>query len=231
MQTILVADDEAKIREVVVSYLQMEGYRAEEADTGGRALELLRGGGIDLLVLDLMLPDMAGEQVCKEIRRFSPLPILMLTAKIAEDDRVRGLTFGADDYVVKPFSPRELMARVKAILRRSKDDRLLAETISFRAGDLVIRTPKREVDKQGSPVGLTPNEYKLLLTLARHPDRTFTRDELIEKVLGFDYEGDTRTIDQHVKNLRQKIETDPRKPVYIVTVFAVGYRFAGGDTA
>jgi DNA-binding response OmpR family regulator len=231
MKTILIVDDEEKIREVVASYLQNEGYATLESGTGNKALELVRGGNVDLLILDLMLPDMSGEDVCRVIRQFSPVPVIMLTAKVSEDDRVQGLTLGADDYVVKPFSPRELTARVKAILRRAQDDTLLAEIISFHNDDLVIRPIKHEVYKIGNLISLTPNEYKLLLIMAHHPNRTFTREELIEKVLGFDFEGDTRSIDQHVKNLRQKIESDPKKPQYIVTVFSVGYRFTGGEAS
>jgi two-component system response regulator ResD len=231
MKTILIVDDEEKIREVVVSYLQIEGYQTVEAGTGNQALEFVRGGNIDLIILDLMLPDMSGEDVCRAIRQFSPIPVIMLTAKVSEDNRVHGLTLGADDYVVKPFSPRELTARVKANLRRAQDDTLLAETISFQNGDLIIRPSKHEVYKKGSLVSLTPNEYKLLLILVRHPNRTFTREELIEKVLGIDFEGDARSIDQHVKNLRHKIESDPKKPQYIVTVFSIGYRFTGGESS
>lgn len=231
MKTILIVDDEEKIREVVASYLQNEGYATIQSGTGNKALELVRGGNVDLLILDLMLPDMNGEDVCRAIRQFSPVPVIMLTAKVSEDDRVQGLTLGADDYVVKPFSPRELTARVKAILRRTQDDTLLAEIISFHNDDLVIRPMKHEVYKIGNLISLTPNEYKLLLILAHHPNRTFTREELIEKLLGFDFEGDTRSIDQHVKNLRQKIESDPKKPKYIVTVFSVGYRFTGGESS
>ncbi|GGI45692.1 DNA-binding response regulator [Paenibacillus marchantiophytorum] len=231
MKTILIVDDEEKIREVVASYLQNEGYRAIQSETGNKALELVRGGNVDLLILDLMLPDMSGEDVCRAIRQFSPVPVIMLTAKVSEDDRVQGLTLGADDYVLKPFSPRELTARVKAILRRTQDDTLLAEIISFHHEDLVIRPMKHEVYKIGKRLNLTPNEYKLLLILAHHPNRTFTREELVEKVLGFDFEGDHRSIDQHVKNLRQKIETDPKKPQYIVTVYSIGYRFTGGESS
>lgn len=230
MKTILIVDDEEKIREVVVSYLEAEGYQTVESGTGNKALELVRGGNIDLIILDLMLPDMPGEAVCRVIRQLTPIPIIMLTAKVSEDDRVQGLTLGADDYVIKPFSPRELTARVKAIMRRAQEDTLFAETISFQSDDLIIKPSQHEVYKKGNLVGLTPNEYKLLLILARHPNRTFTREELIEKVLGFDFEGDARSIDQHVKNLRQKIESDPKKPQYIVTIFSVGYRFTGGDS-
>jgi len=226
--TVLVVDDEEKIRDVVVSYLQMEGYATIQASSGTEALELLSTTDADMVILDLMLPDLSGEEVCRRIRQSSPIPVLMLTAKIAEDDRIQGLTLGADDYVLKPFSPRELVARVKAIMRRTQENTLLAERISFHEGELVIDCSGHEVYKQGSLVGLTPNEYKLLLVLARYPGRYFSREELVEKVLGFDFEGDSRTIDQHIKNLRQKIESDPRSPAFITTVYGVGYRFDGG---
>jgi two-component system response regulator ResD len=226
MKTILIVDDEEKIREVIASYLYSEGYRVFEAQTGAEALHHVRNESIDLVVLDLMLPDMPGEEVCRTIRQHLSIAVLMLTAKVSEDVRVHGLSLGADDYVLKPFSLRELAARTKVILRRANDDTLLADCISF--GELEIDTAKHEVYKRGELVNLTPNEFKLLLILARHPERTFIRDELIEKVLGFDFEGDVRTIDQHIKNLRQKIENDPKQPQYIVTVFGVGYRFIGG---
>ncbi|OCT13662.1 DNA-binding response regulator [Paenibacillus pectinilyticus] len=231
VKTILIVEDEDKIREVLISYLNKEGFQTIESATGIQAMDYVRSGRVDLLILDLMLPDISGVEVCKAIRQFSSIPIIMLTARVSEDDRVQGLTQGADDYVVKPFSPRELTARVKAILRRSQDDSLLAEAISFQHDDLVIRPLKNEVYKKGNLVNLTPIEYKLLLILAHHPNRTFTRDELIDKVLGFDFEGDTRAIDQHIKNLRHKIETNPKKPHYIVTVFSVGYRFTGGESS
>ncbi|SEP15767.1 response regulator transcription factor [Paenibacillus sp. OV219] len=229
MKTILMVDDEEKIREVVVSYLQKNGFQALEAESGTKALDMIRNNSnIDLVILDLMLPDQSGEEVCKALRQFSTIPIIMLTAKVSEEDRVQGLLLGADDYVIKPFSPRELIARVQANLRRSQDDTLLAESITFQNDDLIIRHSQHEVIKVGIPLNLTPNEYKLLMTFARHPGRTFTREELIVKVLGFDFEGDVRAIDQHVKNLRQKIESNPKHPQYIITVFGVGYRFVGG---
>ncbi|BBH20289.1 DNA-binding response regulator [Paenibacillus baekrokdamisoli] len=230
MRTILIVDDEDKIREVVVSYLQKEGFRTMEAADGKGAMEIVRSGKVDLVILDLMLPDLSGEEVCQFIRQYSAIPIIMLTAKVTEDDRVKGLSLGADDYVLKPFSPRELIARVRANLRRWQEDELLAETISFQSDDLVIHTTAREVFKNRERIALTPTEYKLLFTLARHPGRIFTREDLVQKVLGYDFEGDARAIDQHVKNLRQKIESDQKNPVYISTVFAVGYRFAGGQS-
>jgi DNA-binding response OmpR family regulator len=227
-KTILIIDDEIKICEVISSFLENEGYRVMDAQSGLTGLSFFHKESVDLVILDLMLPDISGEEVCKQIRQQSSVPVLMLTAKVSEDDRVRGLSIGADDYVIKPFSLRELAARIKVILRRSSEDALLADHISYRAGELEIYTPKHEVYKNGQMINLTPNEYKLLLTLARHPGRTFTRDELIEKVLGLDFEGDVRTIDQHIKNIRQKIEMDSKQPQIILTVFGVGYRFIGG---
>jgi DNA-binding response OmpR family regulator len=229
LKNILVVDDEAKIREVVVSYLGHEGYGAIEAASGKEALDIVQKKSVDLVILDLMLPDISGEEVCRRLRQISSVPILMLTAKVAEDDRINGLLMGADDYVIKPFNPREVMARVKVILRRLQDDTLLSDRISFGNGDLVIDTRVHEVHKNGVLVSLTPNEYKLLLTMARRPERLYTRDDLIDIVLGYDFRGDVRTIDQHVKNLRQKIESDAKHPRYIVTVYGVGYRFAGGS--
>jgi DNA-binding response OmpR family regulator len=233
MKTILIVDDEAKIRDVVASYLQKETYRTLEASTGREALEHLNNPAVrlDLCILDLMLPDISGEDVCRQIRRSSALPVLMLTAKVTEDDRIAGLSLGADDYLSKPFSPRELVARVKAILRRSSDHELLADRVEFDGGALQIDTVKREVCRDRQLLNLTPNEYKLLLVLARHPQRTFAREELVEKVLGYDFEGDPRTIDQHMKNLRQKLEADPKSPRYLLTVYGVGYKFAGGGPA
>ncbi|AFH60076.1 response regulator [Paenibacillus caseinilyticus] len=228
MKTILVVDDEDKIRDVVVSYLQKEGFRTLEAGAGREALGILQREQVDLIVLDLMLPDMDGEQVCQAVRAVNSVPILMLTAKVSENSRIRGLSLGADDYVVKPFDPREVVARVRTILRRSDDTQLLADRLVFGGGELVIDSLKRLVLRQGEPVNLTPNEYKLLLSLAKYPQRHFTREELIQKVLGYEFEGDMRTIDQHVKNLRQKLEEDPRNPRYIVTVYGAGYRFTGG---
>lgn len=228
MKTILVVDDEEKIREVVVSYLERSGYKTLEAETGMEALETVRSTALDLVILDLMLPDVTGEEVCQHIRRLSSVPVLMLTAKVALEDRVRGLQLGADDYLVKPFSPREMVERVRAILRRSNEQALLAERISFDDGELVIDSLDNRVLKHEVPINLTPNEYKLLVVLARNPRRIFTREELIEKVLGFDFEGDVRTIDQHVKNVRHKIESDPKRPKYVVTVYGVGYKFTGG---
>ncbi|RAL22552.1 response regulator transcription factor [Thermoflavimicrobium daqui] len=227
MKRVLVVDDEEKIREVVVSYLDNEGYQVVEAASGEEAMEVIGRHPLDLVILDLMLPDLPGEEICKRARQISSVPIIMLTAKVDEKDRVQGLTMGADDYVVKPFSPRELMARVKAVIRRSNESDLLADYLSFNDEDLVIDTVRRQVWKQGQEVNLTPMEFRLLSILARHPKRAFSREELIEKGFGFDFTGDIRTIDQHMKNLRAKIESDPKHPKYIQTVYGFGYRFHG----
>ncbi|CAM3471127.1 MULTISPECIES: response regulator transcription factor [Paenibacillaceae] len=228
MKSILIVDDEEKIRDVISSYLVKEGYNVVEAGTGIEALSFIESTAIDLVILDLMLPDIPGEEVCQKIRQQSSVPILMLTAKVSENNRIQGLSLGADDYLIKPFDVRELVARVRAILRRSDDSYLLADRVSFNDGELIIDVLRHEVYLNGAPIVLTPNEYKLLMVLARHPQRHFTREELVEKVYGFDYAGDVRSIDQHVKNLRQKIEPDPKKPEYIVTLYGVGYRFMGG---
>lgn len=227
-KNILIVDDEEKIREVLLSYLQNEGYECKEAANGKDTLAIIEKGRVDLVILDLMLPDLKGEEVCRRIRQISSVPILMLTAKISDDDRINGLSIGADDYVIKPFNPKEIMARVKVILRRSQDDALLSDRVAFGDGELVIDTQLHEVHKSGEQVNLTPNEFKLLVTMVKRPERLYTREQLADIVLGYEFVGDVRTIDQHIKNLRQKIEPDPKRPKYILTVYGVGYRFAGG---
>lgn len=225
---ILVVDDEVKIVEVVKSYLENSGYLVAASYNGKDALDKFQKVNPALVVLDLMLPDIPGEEICKTIRKRSRVPIIMLTAKVEEEDVLRGLKIGADDYITKPFSPRELVARVDAVLRRASDALVpLSSIIAFNDNELVIDTLKYEVRKNGSVVNLTPNEYKLLMAMVRYPDKTFTRDELICMVLGDDFEGYDRTIDTHIKNLRQKIETDPKNPKYILTIHGIGYRFGG----
>ena len=224
---VVVIDDEPSVQEVVRGYLERDGYMVYVAGNGADGLALAERINPGLIVLDLMLPDRSGEEICSEIRSRSDVPILMLTAKSAEEERVGGLTLGADDYLTKPFSPRELVARVHAILRRASDaDTPLVETLSFDDGRLVIDTVQHQVAVAGDPVELTANEYKLLATLARYPGRVYSRFELINHVQGYEYEGYERTIDVHVKNLRKKIEPDPRHPRYVETVFGAGYRFA-----
>lgn len=225
---VLVVDDEEKITEVVRSYLEKSGFKVYCAYSGNEALELFEKVNPKLIVLDLMLPDMSGEDICRTIRRKSRVPIIMLTAKVEEESILNGLGIGADDYVTKPFSPRQLVARVIALLRRSEDEIMpLSNTLSFNGGELIIDSIKHEVKKDGQVVSLTPNEFKILVTLVKYPQKAFTRDELVFLVLGEDYEGYDRTIDTHIKNLRQKIEQDVKSPVYIQTVYGVGYKFGG----
>jgi len=225
---ILVVDDEEKIAEVVESYLTKSGYKVYTAYNGSKALEIFERINPDLIILDLMLPDMSGEDICRSIRKKSRVPIIMLYSKVEEESILTGLGIGADDYVTKPFSPRQLTARVMALLRRSGNDIIpLSDVLSFNDGELVVDSIRHEVKRDGKPVNLTPNEFKILMALVKYPQKAFTRDELVFLVLGEDYEGYDRTIDTHVKNLRQKIEPDAKSPKYILTVYGVGYKFGG----
>jgi DNA-binding response OmpR family regulator len=221
--TIFVVDDERKIRDLIRSYLELEGYAVLVADTGERAIEAVSRSEPDLVVLDLGLPDLAGEEVARTLRTGSNVPIIVLTAKSGEDDRVAGLRLGADDYVTKPFSPRELVARVEAVLRRANGSR--EHRLSFDEGRLVIDRESREVTLASEAVDLTRSEFDLLQTLASHAGRVFSRYELINRVQGYDYEGYERTIDAHVKNLRRKLGDDPKHPRYVLTAIGVGYKF------
>jgi DNA-binding response OmpR family regulator len=224
---VIVVDDDPSVQDVVRAYLERDGYLVYVAADGASGLDLAAKVKPALIVLDLMLPDVAGEELCREIRSRSDVPILMLTAKAAEDDRVGGLALGADDYLTKPFSPRELVGRVRAILRRTNGgDTPLVDVLRLDGGSLELDVVQHEVRRDGATVDLTPNEYKLLSTLARYPGRVYSRFELINHVQGYDFEGYERTIDAHVKNLRKKIEPDPKHPRYVQTVFGVGYRLA-----
>lgn len=224
-EKILVVDDEIKIARVVKAYLAKEGYRVVEAYDGRSALELARKEKPDLVVLDLMLPEVSGWDVCRALRQESSVPILMLTARDDDTDKIVGLELGADDYVTKPFNPKELVARVRAILRRAGRQQIEGKVIA--AGDLRIHLEKREVRVSGQEVHLTPTEFELLRVMAERPGRVFTREQLVDRVLGDSFEGYDRAVDSHIKNLRQKIERDPRSPRYVLTVFGVGYKFAG----
>lgn len=223
MTKILVVDDEKEIRQVIVKYLQSEGYLTIEAENGVEAVMKYHDEHPDLLILDLNLPDISGEKVCESIRQSNDTPIIMLTAKVQEDDRINGLALGADDYVVKPFSPKELVMRVKAILRRTMVTKKPQDTIEF--GKIEIDEQSYVVKKDGREVFLTPIEFKILVALSKNPGRTFSREQLITFALGYEYDGLNRTIDSHIKNLRQKIESDPGSPKHIRTVFGVGYKF------
>lgn len=210
-QKIMIVEDEIKIVEVVKSYLENNGYSVCEARNGREALDKFEKENPALVILDLMLPDITGEEICQALRKKSRVPIIMLSAKVEEEDVLHGLNMGADDYVTKPFSPRQLAARVDAVLRRAGNELVpLSSLISFNNDELVIDTLKHEVKKYGNIINLTPNEYKLLLTMVKYPDKTFTREELIRIALGEDFNGYDRTIDTHIKNIRHKIESDPK---------------------
>ncbi|MDY7040343.1 MAG: response regulator transcription factor [Chloroflexota bacterium] len=222
---VLVVDDNPKIVDLVRLYLEKDGYRVFVAYDGLEALELARQKRPDLIVLDLLLPELDGLDVCRILQAESEVPIIMLTAKTTEEDKLVGLELGADDYITKPFSPRELVARVRAVLRRAHKESLPGlEEIHF--GDLVIDRRCHEVRVRDEIVNLTPTEFRLLEVLAGEPERAFTRLELLDRVFGYDFEGFERTVDVHVKNLRKKIETDPKQPAYVKTVYGVGYKFS-----
>jgi DNA-binding response OmpR family regulator len=227
-RNVLAVDDEPKILEVVASFLENRGFTVFTAETGKQALALFDQEAIALIVLDLMLPDISGEEICRRIRGKSRVPIIMLTAKIEENALLEGLRLGADDYLTKPFSLKELYARIEAILRRSGDDLIpLIAKNSFRDGDLVIDFARNTVTKKQAAVNLTPSEMNILATLVKFPGRVFTRAELIDTALGDEFDGFDRAIDNHIKNLRQKIEDNSKKPNYILTVHGLGYKFGG----
>ncbi|GHU08558.1 DNA-binding response regulator [Spirochaetia bacterium] len=235
-QTVLVVDDEPKILELVKSYLEMNGYKALCAKNGGEGMALFEQNPVSLILLDLMLPDFSGEEFCKKVRQASAVPIIMITAKVEEESIIHGLNIGADDYVTKPFSPRQLMARVQAALRRrtfgsraggglsaaqiagGMDGRFLS------CGDLVVDTEKRTLSRNGEPVALTRDEYNILTLLMSRQAKIFTREEILEAVKGDDFGGFDRSIDSHIKRLRSKIGDDPKTPRYILTVYGMGYR-------
>ncbi|MDQ7849952.1 MAG: response regulator transcription factor [Armatimonadota bacterium] len=228
---ILVVDDEPHIVELVRYNLQQEGFAVSVAADGREALTRVASDRPDLVVLDIMLPEVDGIEVCRQIRAGSRVPVLMLTARDRELDRVVGLELGADDYVTKPFSPRELVARIRAILRRTGGADRLPETGPLEADGLVLHPETHEVWLHGRPVDLTAKEFELLKLLMRHPNRVFTRDFLLEHIWGYDYFGSTRTVDMHISRLREKIEDDPADPTFIQTVRGVGYKFKAGTRA
>jgi two-component system alkaline phosphatase synthesis response regulator PhoP len=222
---ILVVDDDRNIVDLVRLYLERDGYRVFVAYDGLEALKLARQMRPDLIVLDLLLPEVDGLDVCRILQTESEVPIIMLTARTTEEDKLIGLELGADDYVTKPFSPRELAARVRAVLRRVGKEASQGPP-EMRFTDLVIDRRSHEVRVRGEVVSLTPTEFRLLEVLAEAPGRAFTRLELLDRVFGYDFVGFERTVDVHVKNLRKKIERDPRQPIYVQTVYGVGYKFS-----
>jgi two-component system, OmpR family, response regulator ResD len=222
---ILVVDDEKKITTVLKAYLQQEGFQVSTAINGLVALTMFKENPYDLVILDLMLPGISGTEICREIRKISSVPIIMLTARVEEEDRIQGLNFGADDYITKPFSPREVVARVRAVLRRANNETSpLADVITYDNG-LTIDNIQHEIRLHDQEILLTPTEFKILGALAKHPGRVYSRGQLVEIVQGHDFEGDERVIDAHIKKIRQKIETAPSDPQIILTVYGIGYKF------
>jgi DNA-binding response OmpR family regulator len=226
---ILVVDDEPRIVRVLRGYLESAGFQVVAAYDGTEALAAFRHETPDLIILDLMLPEVDGLDVARTIRRESDVPLIMLTARVEEADRLIGLELGADDYVTKPFSPREVVARVRAVLRRIGGSEPASRI--FTVGDVTLDLDKRQASVASRSMELTPTEFDLLATLMESPGRVFSRMQLLDKVQGYAYEGYDRTIDAHVKNLRQKLEEDPKHPHYILTVYGVGYKFAEPDDA
>ncbi len=224
MKKILIVDDEPKIVQLTRDYLERAGFSIQTANDGKSALAAARAEKPDLVILDLGLPSMDGLDVTRVLRKESSVPIIMLTARTEETDKLVGLELGADDYITKPFSPKEVVARVRAVLRRFESARVGAETI--RAGDITLDIPRLRVTVADRAVELTPTEFQLLATLAREPGRVFTRGQLLDAVRGVAIESYERAIDAHVKNIRRKIEPDPREPRYILSVYGVGYKFA-----
>jgi len=219
---ILVVDDEKKIVEILKGYLEREGYQVITAYDGRAALDLAWSNAPDLIVLDLMLPEVSGWDVCRELRRKSDVPIIMLTARDDTTDKIIGLELGADDYVTKPFDPKEVISRVRAVLRRSEGKTIVKAVLNV--GDITIDTEKRIVRRGDSNIELTPIEFEIIRILAENPGRVYSRMQLLDRVQGDAYEGYERTIDSHIKNLRRKLEPDPEHPKYVITVYGVGYK-------
>lgn len=224
---ILIVEDEIKVVEAVKAYLEKDGYCVSFALLGSAAMNILKEKKIHLVILDLMLPDISGEEICTYLRKTGDIPIIMLTAKSSEEARVKGLNMGADDYLIKPFSPRELAARVRAIIRRTGINATSETvTVKFKGGlQIDYETPKAM--KNEAEITLTPNEFKLLSFLSQNPERYYSREQLIECALGSKWDGYDRAVDSHIKNLRQKIEDNPKTPIYIITQYGFGYKFAG----
>jgi two-component system alkaline phosphatase synthesis response regulator PhoP len=233
-ERILVVDDDKEINRLVTSYLQKSGYEVLPAHNGETALHILRREKPNLIVLDLMLPDRDGWDITRIIRSddtLRALPIIMLTARVDDTDKIVGLELGADDYITKPFNPREVVARVRALLRRSHLERTTQTSPIFVVGALKLDTGQRTLWRNDEPVELTPTEYDLLCALMESPGYAFTRDELLEKSMGYAFAGMGRTLDSHIKNLRRKIEPNPRKPTYIQTIYGVGYKLTAQNKA
>jgi DNA-binding response OmpR family regulator len=226
LNRILIIEDEQSVSDVMKAYLEKEGYEVHSSSKGMQGLEIFNSVAFDLVILDLMLPDISGEEVCKTIRQTSDVHIFMLTAKAALNERIEGLNIGADEYLVKPFSPRELTARVNALFRRL-NAASESSSCTFDDGNLILDYEKRVVKIQGEEVPFTPNEFDILYVLIANKGKVLSREQLISKVFGMDFDGYDRTIDVHIKNIRKKIEEDTKSPKYIITVMKAGYKFGG----
>lgn len=225
-KTILVVDDEQKILDVVRAYLENGDYKVITALDGENALNIFENEIVHLIILDLMLPKISGIEVCNKIRARSTVPIIMLTARSEEEDKIKGISIGADDYLTKPFSVRELVVRVGALIRRSyRNSEPLADILVFNGGNLKVDIKKIQVIKNGKILNMTTYEFKILKALLTSPGQVFSREELVEKAFGIDYDGVDRTIDTYIKNIRQKIEDNPKEPRYIITIYRMGYKF------
>lgn len=225
---VLIVEDDTKLARIVKAYLEGADFRTVHASSVTEALQRSREELPLAVILDLGLPDGSGEELCQSFKELGDFPVIMLTAKSSEEERIAGFALGADDYMVKPASPRELVCRLKAVLKRYDRGTTSPESIiSFNNGGLILNSLRHQITRDGHPLPVTPTEFKLLLILASSPGRTFTRDELVSRALGYQFEGYDRSIDAHIKNLRQKIEIDPRSPGYLKTVYGVGYLFAG----
>jgi two-component system OmpR family response regulator len=227
LPAVLVVEDDQKLARIVRAYLEGADFRVTHAATAREALQKAEEELPLAVILDLGLPDKSGEELCQELKELGDMPIIMLTAKSSEEERIAGFSLGADDYMVKPASPRELVYRLKAVLKRYDGGPAASRPLSFNNGKLILDSKRHEVTRDGQQLIITPTEFKLLLTLASSPQRTFTRDELVSKALGYQFEGYERSIDAHIKNLRQKLEDDAKKPFFLKTVYGVGYLFCG----
>lgn len=223
--TILLVEDDARIAEVAIAYLERAGFRVMHTFTGREAMALISTDHPALVVLDLMLPDLSGESICRELKE-RDIPVIILTAKSSEEERLAGFALGADDYIVKPFSPREMVARVQAVLKRAGNMEN-GMRLSFNGGQLVIDDRNYTVVCREAVIRLTSVEFKILFTLAATPSKTFTREELVDKAMGYNFDGYERNIDSHIKNIRQKLSDSPRAPLFLITVYGLGYRFGG----
>jgi DNA-binding response OmpR family regulator len=223
--SILLVEDDLKLAEIARVYLEQAGFRIIHTESGVRALSLARTENPILVVLDLMLPDLSGEAVCRELTGSTDIPVIMLTSKSSEEERLAGFALGADDYIVKPFSPRELVCRVQAVLKRA--GKSAGDRLSFNGGTLILDNASFSVICKGQPVKLTAVEFKLLFALATTPQKTFTREELIDKAMGYRFEGYERNIDSNIKNIRHKLGDDPHSPLFVLTIYGLGYRFGG----